>query len=108
MIAINNLTRTRINKKFLEKIAKNILKKKKKDISIALVGETRIKELNNKYRRKNQATDVLTFPYDDFGEVVICPSKVKKNAKKFSLTFNKELTRVLTHGIKNLWPDNLS
>jgi len=108
MIGINNLTRTKVNKSFLEKIAKNVLKGKKIELSIALVGPKRIKELNKKYRKKNQVTDVLTFPYDDSGEVIICLSKIKKNAKKFSLTFNKELTRVLTHGIKNLWRDNLS
>ena len=108
MIAINNLTKAKVNKKFLEKIAKNVLKKKKKDISIALIGEARIRKLNNKYRKRNQVTDVLTFPYNNSGEIVICPSKIKKNAKKFSLTFNEELARVLIHGIKNLWRNNLS
>jgi len=105
---INNLSRIKVNKKFLEKIAKNVLKGKEIELSIALVGPKRIKELNKKYRKKDQVTDVLTFPYDDSGEVVICPSEIKKNAKKLSLTFNKELAQVLTHGIKNLWRDNLS
>jgi probable rRNA maturation factor len=105
MIEVNNLTRRRIDKKFLEKMAEALLKKERKklkSLSIALVGQTRIKELNRKYRRKNKATSVLSFRYDDTGEVVICPTLVEKTAKKFGLTFNEELTRVLTHGIKNL------
>jgi len=36
------------------------------------------------------------------GEIVICLSEVKKNAKRFSLTFEKELARVLIHGILHL------
>ena len=71
-------------------------------LSIALVGPNRIKALNRKYRKKNQATDVLSFQYDDSGEVVICPQEVKKNAQQFKLTFQKELVRVLTHGILHI------
>lgn len=124
MIEINNLTASPVDKKFLEKIAGSILKKEKnlnKDLSIALVGSERMRELNKKYRGKNLATDVLSFQYGDSGEVAICLPQVKKNAKKFKSTtelplaeakvktrtkfsspFKKELTRVLIHGILHL------
>ncbi len=105
MIELNNLTSRKIDEKFLEKVARAVLKKERKklkNLSIVLVGQTKIKELNRKYRRKNKATSVLSFQYDDMGEVVICLTLVEKTAKKFSLTFNEELTRVLTHGVKNL------
>jgi len=121
MIGINNLTRTRVDKKFLERIAKIVLKKKKKELSIVLVGQARIKELNRKYRKKNQVTDVLSFDYrvrrsrakvkeedevffahGDIGEVVICPKIVKENARKYGLSFKEELARVLIHGILHL------
>jgi len=36
------------------------------------------------------------------GEIVICLREVKKNAKRFSLIFEKELARVLIHGILHL------
>ena len=104
-IEVNNLTRRKINKNLFEKVARSVLKKERKklkNLSIALVGQTKIKELNRKYRRKNEATSVLSFQYDDIGEVVICLALIEKTAKKFSLTFNEELVRVLTHGIKNL------
>ena len=124
MIEINNLTASPVDKKFLKKIAGSILKKEKKlnkDLSIALVGSERMRELNKKYRGKNLATDVLSFQYGDSGEVAICLPQVKKNAKKFKSTtelplaeakvktrtkfsspFKKELTRVLIHGILHL------
>jgi len=105
MIEVNNLTGFRVDKKFLKKLAQKVLaseRKNKTELSIALVGPKRIKELNKKYRKKDRITDTLSFTYNDSGEIVICPQEVKKNAKKFDSTFKKELTRVLIHGILHL------
>jgi probable rRNA maturation factor len=109
MIEINNLTASSLDEKFLKKVAGTILKgesavwrRKNKDLSIAFVGPTRIKELNKKYLKKNKNTDVLSFLYENGGELVICPREVRKNAKKFNSTFKKELTWVLIHGILHL------
>ena len=105
MIEINNLTTVSVDEEFLKKIAKKVLKREKKenkDLSIALVGQKRMRELNKKYRGKNQVTDVLAFPSDGLGEIVICSKEVKQNAKRFDSTFGKELARVLIHGILHL------
>jgi len=108
MIEINNLSRSRVNKKFLKKIAEKVLKsenKKEADLSIVLVGLKRIKTLNKRYRRKDRVTDVLSFPFEEkknLGEIVICFQVVKKNAKRFSSTLKKELARVLIHGLLHL------
>jgi len=105
MIEINNLTTSQVNKKFLKKIVEVILKKEKIreiNLSIALVGQERIKALNKKYRGKQRVADVLAFPYDDSGEIVICLREVKKNAKKFKSTYKKELAQVIIHGILHL------
>jgi len=106
MIEINNLTTNPVAKEFLKKIAKKVLKgenKSEAEISIALVGEGRIMELNKKYRGKNRVTDVLAFGDNDgLGEIVICLREVKKNAKKYDTTFEKELSKVLIHGILHL------
>lgn len=105
MIEVNNLTTNFIDKEFLEKVAKKVLKGEKKnkiELSIALVGQGRIKELNKKYRRKNRVTDVLSFQYNSSGEIAICLREVKKNAKKFGSTYKKELAQVLIHGILHL------
>lgn len=115
MIEINNLTTAQIDEEFLKKIAQKVLegesairqlaeRKEESNLSIALVGQGRIRELNKRYRGKNRATDVLAFPNKEtgLGEIVICLREVKKNAKKFSSTFEKELVRVLIHGILHL------
>jgi len=105
VIEINNLTTNPVDKEFLEKVAKKVLigeNKEKLELSIVLVGQARIRKLNKKYRRKNRSTDVLSFTYDDSGEIVICLPEVKKNAKKFHSPLQKELAKVLIHGILHL------
>jgi len=122
MIEINNLTAVSVNQSFLKKIAKAVLEKEKikkeVELSIALVGPARIKQINKIYRRKNRITDVLSFPESktqlekfkieplqksqSLGEIVICLREVKKNAKRYKSDFETELARVLIHGTLHL------
>lgn len=120
MIEINNLTTVSVDEEFFKRVAKAVLEGEKKEgnLSIALVGQGRIRELNKKYRKKNKVTDVLAFPESKvllkrlkmsafqesrgLGEIVICLREIKKNGKKFSSVFEKELARVLIHGILHL------
>jgi probable rRNA maturation factor len=53
-------------------------------VSVELVGEARIRELNRQHRGKDEPTDVLSFPIDEggavagpreLGDVVICPGQ---------------------------------
>jgi len=105
MIEINNLTTSLVDEEFLKRVAQEVLGREKqgnRDLSIALVGQGRMRELNKKYRGKNRVTDVLSFPGNGLGEIVIYLREVKKNAKRFGSTFEKELARVLIHGILHL------
>ncbi len=99
MIEINNLTKRVVDKKFLTGLAKKVLKSEngvRDDLSIAIVGEQRIRKINKEYRQQDKPTDVLSF---EGGEVLLCPNQIEKNAKKYKVTFKKELARVLIHGI---------
>lgn len=118
------MTTVSVDEQFLKKVAEVVLEGEEKEgeISIALVGQGRIRELNKKYRKKNRATDVLAFPeskvllekfrvgpirkIQGLGEIVICLREVRKNAKKFGSTYNKELAKVLIHGILHLFGYN--
>lgn len=106
MIEINNLTGVKINEILVKKAAQIVLEdenKKNINLSIAFIGPSRIRNLNKKYRGKNRATDVLAFSENSRGgEVVICLQEVKKNAKRYALSFEKELTNCLIHGILHL------
>ncbi len=90
-VEINNLTKVKADEDFLKRVAEKVLARRQFDLSIALVDEKRIKELNKIYRKKNQPTDVLSFSYDAGGEIVLCPKQIKG-----------EIGRVLIHGILHL------
>ena len=121
MIEINNLTTNFVNEEFLRKTVEKVLSGEKREdngeLSIALVGEGRMRDINKSYRGKNRVTDVLSFsgkktskekfvlPAEvapGLGEIVICLREVKKNAKKFKVAFNEELIKVLIHGLLHL------
>jgi len=102
MIEINNLTNFPVDKKFLTGVAKKVLKGENREIeniSIAFVSSDEIKKLNQKYRKKNKPTDVLSFGKSldfesDTAEIVICPEIVKENGD--------ELAKMLIHGILHI------
>tara|TARA_B100001121_G_C18696327_1_gene625160 strand:- start:1532 stop:1996 length:465 start_codon:yes stop_codon:yes gene_type:complete len=105
---------------FVEKKIRNLNKKfriyKKNNIycTLLLSGDTEIKKLNKKFRKKNKTTDVLSFPFYEknklknklknkkeiyLGDIIINLNKIKnkKNKKKFKLEFNKLWIHGLVH-----------
>jgi len=119
VIEINNLTRFKIDKKLIERIALIIFqkeKRQKKNISVVFINEKEIKNLNLKYRKNNKATNVLAFVFFDkkagisrevekeigLGEIIIAPEFVKKEAKKLKEDFKKRILRIFIHGLLHL------
>lgn len=102
-LEINNLTRARVDKKFLEKIVEETLKflmfEKGTEIGLVIIGEERMRKLNKKYRKRDKVTDVLAF---DYGEVFICLPQARRQAKKLGHSLKKELAILLIHGILHL------
>jgi len=101
-LEINNLTSNRVDKKFLKKFAEKVLKSIKlkiPELSIGFVSSSRMKSLNRKYRGRNRITDVLAF---DYGEIIICLSQAKKQARNLEHSLRDELTILLIHGILHL------
>jgi probable rRNA maturation factor len=87
-----------------------LLKRENVELSLALVGNPEIRKLNAKYRRKNYATDVLSFPAEDhlagptrlLGDVVISVDKTRAQAKERGRSLKEEMTTLLIHGIVHL------
>lgn len=109
MVEVANLTNSKINIKYFQKIGEVVLRKLKqpKDIEVSLVFvcDARMKSLNKKYRGKNKATDVLSFAYNEnnfLGEIVISVSTAKKQAIKRSYPLKTELSELFVHGILHL------
>lgn len=88
------------------------LELEKAEVSINLVGETRIRALNKKYRGRNKTTNVLSFPLDskpmprsaimDLGDIFICLPFAKKEAKRENITIEKKLSWLCIHGFLHL------
>jgi probable rRNA maturation factor len=76
---------------------------KKYILSLAFITKTKSKYLNNKYRGKNNPTNILSFPLSKTeGEILICPDVVKTETKKFGRTFRELLGFLVIHGILHL------
>lgn len=116
-VDIRNLTTSPPDKKFVKKIVRETLRymeiKGTISVGIAFVGRVRIRELNNKYNKKDAATDVLSFGSDEqfvvpkdtgeyLGEIVVCPAVVKERSVKSRTLFSQEFAHVIIHGILHL------
>lgn len=82
-------------------------KKKNHQFTILLTTNKIIKKLNNKFRKKNKTTDVLSFPFNEkikknsfLGDIVISYEIVKK--RSYNSNFVKELDKLWIHGLLHL------
>ena len=135
VLEIHNFTQNEIDEKLFQRVAETVLKvvgvKDKTEISLAIVGDGRMRKLNKMYRARNRVTDVLAFanksvipylakafprlkkgekiefiePPDNIkrlGEVILCYPRAKKQARRLGHSLEKELTILLIHGILHL------
>src|SRR3989344_7553938 len=88
----------------IESVKKEILGKEY-SLSTAYVSEAKSRELNKKYRKKDKATNVLSFALGkNTGELVLCKSIIQKEAKskKFGKNFPELLVFLVIHGMLHL------
>ncbi|MHB9143238.1 MAG: rRNA maturation RNase YbeY, partial [Paludibacter sp.] len=68
--------------------------------------DKRILEVNKHYLDHDYYTDIITFDYSgkDFisGDIFISLDTVRSNAAEFGVPFEKELERIMIHGILHL------
>ncbi len=103
----------KIDKNKIIECAGHILKAMAEDdaeLSLVLVNDMYIRNLNWKYRQKDSATDVLAFPMRDsrrlsgsiLGDVVISVETAKREAMKRKKDFQEEFDLYFVHGILHL------
>ncbi len=72
-------------------------------VGVRFVGEEEGRELNNTYRHKDYATNVLTFDYvhepEAEADLVICTDVVRKEALTQGKSFRAHLAHLLIHGV---------
>jgi len=74
-------------------------------ITIAVLPDGRVRELNRRYRRKNAPTDVLSFPAGEpgeLGDVVIALGVAKRQAAAAGHSLGTELKILALHGLLHL------
>ncbi|PAF53753.1 rRNA maturation RNase YbeY [Helicobacter sp. 13S00482-2] len=108
MLDLNNETNINFNHSILEKIS---LFLSQRDIELILTDNEGIKELNLTYRSKDNATDVLSFPFDDMGiiggnlplgSVVINIEMAKKISEELEHPLESEIALLFIHGSLHL------
>jgi len=85
--------------------------KKQAEVSVTVVDEDEIKELNNEFREINKVTDVLSFPIGDvnpetkevvLGDIVLCAQKIIDQANEYGHTRKRELAFLTCHSMLHL------
>jgi len=92
-----------------------VLGRDKTDISVLLCGDKTIAGLNLRYRKKDEATDILSFSreegelfpnparrYRHGGDIAISLETLKENTRRFGISEDEELRRLLIHGILHI------
>jgi probable rRNA maturation factor len=74
-------------------------------VTVAIVSDARIRALNRRYRGKNHATDVLSFPGEDrghLGDIVIAAGVARRQARDARHALHTELRVLALHGLLHL------
>ncbi len=82
------------------------------ELTIRLVNEFEMIELNHQYRNKNKVTNVLSFPSShpahvelDFpflGDIIICPSVLKEESIISNIDIQAHWAHIVIHGVLHL------
>jgi len=75
-------------------------------INYMFCNDDELLEINIKHLNHNTLTDIITFDYTEnkkiSSDIFISVDRVLENAKKFEVTFEEELHRVMIHGVLHL------
>lgn len=100
----------------LEECRFPFLRDKEVGLSVIAVSSEKIRELNNEYRDRDQATDILSFGeyagQEDLaedtaqevflGEIFFCPAFIAEAAAEDAVTLRREMAYIFSHGVLHL------
>jgi rRNA maturation RNase YbeY len=103
----------KISSRGLKQVALAVLqltRQENAELSLALIGDAEMQNLNAQYRHKDYPTDVLSFPAAKnlppeailLGDVIISVDKAAEQAKERRRTLHHEIVTLLIHGIVHL------
>jgi len=115
-INITNKTKSRISLTECKKKVLFFTKVKKIEIdslSVSFINDEEMTEINNKFLSHEGSTDIITFDYSEKeaendklkfdGEILICTDEAKRQARRYKVKLQNELTRLIFHGLLHLY-----
>ena len=76
------------------------------NITFIFCNDDKILEINREYLQHDYYTDIITFDYSKknivSGDIFISIETIQANADKYQVTFEKEILRVIIHGMLHL------
>ena len=74
-----------------------------RQIEIVPIREPEARRLNRRYRARRRAANVLSFRYgSDYGEILVCPQVIRRDAASTGNTYSYQLTWMVLHGMIHL------
>ena len=112
-ILISNRAEAPADLELIKKISLFVLSNEKaadgSEISFSLVEPAEMKRLNKQYRKKDEATDVLSFAYNEdsitdgmLGDIILCPAEIRLKAQKQQLRYREYFELLIVHGVLHL------
>jgi probable rRNA maturation factor len=107
MLTLLNQSQIRMPRVWIGKVFKFLQKERKisSELTVVFLDPPAARRLNRQYRKKDYATDVLSFSSDfpgELGELILCPKVLQRQAKEKGLSFRAELAYMLIHGVLHL------
>lgn len=105
---VNRQRRLKLDTEAWSIFADNALKaigKSESSATIAFVSDKRIRELNRQFREVDKATDVLSFPAEEkgnLGDIAVSVETAAVQAKENGLTLEGEIAQLILHGLLHL------
>ncbi len=111
---VNRQRKKKIEPEAWTTIASEMLKaigKSQSSATVAFVSDTKIRELNRKFRGIDSATDVLSFPDaatarqrqgQNLGDIAVSVEQAERQAKENGLRFQEEISQLILHGLLHL------
>jgi|SRR3989338_5073651 len=121
-ILIKTDSHYKVNRSRIRKLIESFLEERKVrtkvEVSLSVVGDRQMKNLNNKFRNLDQTTDVLSFPLiatekksvfidppDNIlrlGDIVISYPQVVDEASDENMLIDDKIDELIIHGLKHL------
>src|SRR5512138_1528843 len=71
-------------------------------VTIRVVGRAEGRRLNERFRRKLHATNVLSFPYGRSGDIVLCHPVIAREARAQGKSLRAHYAHLVVHGMLHL------